>query len=111
MTLRGNKNRVRELEYIMVIFMISQQMQPENTVNTIKRNALMTSQVFMASPHTDRQSAFWHGLKRLLLMSKPKLLGGRVKIFSHLSSPSWALSEAQGIGVYRRTLLNDQCMC
>lgn len=26
--------------------MISQQMQPENTVNTIKRNALMTSQVF-----------------------------------------------------------------
>lgn len=30
----------------MVILMISQQMQPENTVNTIKRNALMTSQVF-----------------------------------------------------------------
>ena len=46
MTLWGNKNRVRELEYIMVILMISQQMQPENTVNTIKRNALMTSQVF-----------------------------------------------------------------
>lgn len=46
MALWGNKNRVRELEYIMVILMISQQMQPENTVNTIKRNALMTSQVF-----------------------------------------------------------------
>lgn len=30
----------------MVILMISQQMQPENTANTIKRNALMTSQVF-----------------------------------------------------------------
>lgn len=29
MTLLGNKNRVRELEYIMVILMISQQMQPE----------------------------------------------------------------------------------
>jgi hypothetical protein len=29
MSLWGNKNRVRELEYIMVILMISQQMQPE----------------------------------------------------------------------------------
>lgn len=46
MTLWGNKNRVRELEYIMVILMISQQMQPENTANTIKWNALMTSQLF-----------------------------------------------------------------
>lgn len=55
MTLWGNKNRVRELEYIMVILMISQQMQPENTVNTIKWNALMTSQVFYGCA-TQRQA-------------------------------------------------------
>lgn len=39
----------------MVILMISQQMQPENTANTIKRNALMTSQVFYG--HTTHRQA------------------------------------------------------
>lgn len=39
----------------MVILMISQQMQPENTVNTIKWNALMTSQVFYG--HATHQQA------------------------------------------------------
>ena len=74
MSLWGNKNRVRELEYIMVILMISQQMQPEkhSEHNQVKcsndKLALFTALAATA----DSQSASWHGLKRLLIDVRAK---------------------------------------